>query len=455
MIIQLRLLPAGLAKRANAIGAGLLILGLIPFAHAAIPAELTRWLPPETLVNDVLQSSMLVRQAQRQADLEVARARQLGINPYEWTVNGTLQRRRDNEASKSFLEQSVSVQRGFRWANKAELDRQIGDAGLRVAHLTILDARHEAARTLLNDWFDAMGDLARARRLGDQVKLLNRQVRVAAQRYRAGDAPRLEQMTLDNERNQMLAQQQQAQGSAERRLSRLRYLGLDTMPDVRVMEQVPVLLPVRLVQAEQERLSDNHELQLVQAEAERSRLQAERLKLDRQPDPVLGAGLSRERGGQEQVLALTASLPLSGAYRRAGWQVADSQTQLALQRVDQVRQRLMVDVADQRRAFELTSRQWQQLRQSRQALEQQAALMDKAYALGEVTLNDWLLSMRRSSEARALEDTAQVERMRLYSLILLNGHRLWASAEHDASVDQANSPISPAGHFPESASDTL
>lgn len=404
----------------------MLVLSLwISHSAIAAPTELMRWLPPLDEIDQAVTVNSSYRQATAQSQVDQARARQLTINPYEWTVNATLQNRRDQAASQNFLEQNVSVQRGFRWPTKANADQQLATALQLTSQLSIAEARHEARRLLLNDWFDALNDLARARRLGDQVKLLTRQVKVASQRYRAGDAPRLEQMTLDNERLQVAVQQQQAQGNAQRKLDRLRYLGITAVPNVNLVEQAPNLSNVRVNEALRARLTDNHELALAQAEIERATLQRSRYRLDRQPDPILGAGVSRERGGQEQVLAVTASLPLPGAYRRAGWQIAEAEVQLAQQRQQQVYQRLRLDNLDQERAFNLANSQWQQLRQSRQALEQQATLMDKAYALGEVTLNDWLLALRRSIEARSLEEAAQIERLRLYSLILLNGHQLW------------------------------
>ena len=177
-------------------------------------------------------------------------------------------------------------------------------------------------------------------------------------------------------------------------------------------------------------LEDNHELELAEAQAGQTRLQAERMRLERTPDPTVGVRATRERGGQEHVLGVYVSLPLGSAGRRADAQAALAQADVAQQELARTRQRVeaeawrVVGEAAQARAT---------LAQQRQALaysEKSAALQARAYALGESGLGDWLLAQRGALDARLAAETAALEAQQAQARVLLDAHRIWTPPGH-------------------------
>jgi hypothetical protein len=71
----------------------------------------------------------------------------------------------------------VGVERALRLPGKAELDRQLGAAGIASAKISRGDALHEASRGLLAGWFDWLREEAAADQWRRQRDILARQAR--------------------------------------------------------------------------------------------------------------------------------------------------------------------------------------------------------------------------------------------------------------------------------------
>jgi outer membrane protein TolC len=61
-----------------------------------------------------------------------------------------------------------------------------------------------------------------------------------------------------------------------------------------------------------------------------------------------------------------------------------------------------------------------------------AALVSKAYGLGEATLNDTLLARRQSLEAQSAAEQAQIDALEAHARLLLDMHKIWSLREHHA-----------------------
>ena len=66
-----------------------------------------------------------------------------------------------------------------------------------------------------------------------------------------------------------------------------------------------------------------------------------------------------------------------------------------------------------------------------QLLQQQHHLMQKAYKLGELNLNELLLHSQQLIEARSRVDQAKVDYAESMSSLLLDSHQLWPLHEMD------------------------
>lgn len=392
-------------------------------------------LPASAAVQQALTELPVLRAAQAGQALAQARSQRLAAGPHDWVAKAGVNRRRDTEGGR-YNEAEIGLETALRWPGKVATDRQLAAQVLQVGDLGAADAWHEAARSLLADWFDALREARSATLLQAQDALLARLLRVTERRVHNGEAARLELLAAQAERARWQAQAQRASSQAQLRAASLqqRYPRLGAVPDVDAQALAawpPAGTPAPEPAAWVARiLDDNHELELAQAQADQARLQAERTRQERRPDPTVGWRATQERGGQERVVGLYLSLPLGSAGREADAHAAQAQADMAAQALEQVRQRVALDA--QQRAHEAVN-SLQQLAQQRQALAQlqeSATLQERAYALGETPLMELLQAQRSALEARQLADSAALDALQAQARLQLDAHLLWAPPQH-------------------------
>lgn len=421
MIARARLLVCALAL------AGIHVLAAAQAVlsdHAATTGALSA-LPPEASVRRVLENLPQFRLGGAAMALAAAEQQKLQAGPYEWTVRSSVNARAVSGGER-YTEQDIALERTVRWFGKADQDGAVGRKGVDVARARFADLWHEAARTLLKDWFDAVRDRAAFARLQDQRQVARELHDVTMRRVRAGDGTALEQQLAATEMLRIDALSMQAQQRLELSLAQLdiTYVGLPT-PQA---SQLP--LPQADAQGTQywfeKILSDNHELELAQAEADLSALRARRIASDRTPDPTLAVRAARERDGQERLIGLTVSIPLPGAGRSADASAAAIKARAAAELVSQahtrVRTMAMRAVIDATRTHEI----WLSLHEIETQSTQQAQLLQRAYQAGEGSLADVLTARRRGLEAALLAQAAQVDALAAFARVRLDAHMIWA-----------------------------
>lgn len=397
-------------------------------------------LPPPATVQEVLVQLPQVRAAGAGLALAQARGERLRAGPHDWVAKAGANQRREQGGTR-YAETELGLETGMRWPGKVAADRQLGAAVEQVAVLAQADAWHEAARILLADWFEALRAARTDQLLQAQEALMARTLAATQRRVDLGEAATLELLATQAEHARVKAQAARAAAQAMlvRQSLLRRYPGLPDpasllppadapwpaeVPEGGINGQDPAAAWVARI------LEDNHELELAEAQAGQTRLQAERMRLERTPDPTVGVRATRERGGQEHVLGVYVSLPLGSAGRRADAQAALAQADVAQQELARTRQRVeaeawrVVGEAAQARAT---------LAQQRQALaysEKSAALQARAYALGESGLGDWLLAQRGALDARLAAETAALEAQQAQARVLLDAHRIWTPPGH-------------------------
>ena len=399
----------------------------LPFLEAGAQAApgTPSALPPEAEVRRVLASLPALRQGMQNTALAGAERDKLAAGPYEWTVRAGASRRTAPGAER-YLEQEVALERPLRWFGKASLDQALGEQGLTVARALHGDAWHEAGRTLLRDWFDALRDLAGVARLEEQLAVTQRLQSIAARRVQAGDGAALDLLQADTEQRRVLALLQQARQRSEQTLALLAisYPGLprplaDSLPLPQAGSEAVDGLAERIVH-------DNHELQLAQAEADLYAMRASRLASDAMPDPTLALRAARERDGQERVFGVSLSFPLPGAGRAADRSAAAIKASMARERVAQTQ--LRVALAARRAASDSVHSHaiWTTLQEVQQQTIRQAELMQRAYQAGECTLAEALAGRRQALDAALTAQTAQIEALAAQARLQLDAHAIWS-----------------------------
>lgn len=409
-------------------------------AHAAEPYPAL--LPPQENVRTWLDSLPEVKAARAGIELEQANARKLRAGPYEWTVQGTLQRRSERDTSASYRENALGLERSVRWFGKADKDAALGEQRVRLASTTLADAWHEAGRTFLQDWFDTLREARAAARLQEQAALYEQQVDMVNKRFKAGDAPRLDVLLMQTERDRAVAQQHQAAQRAARALSMLRqrYAGAEALVPTSLPQPQP--LSGSAEDWTRRLLQENHEVAMAQAQAELGRLSAQRAALERRPDPTLGVHVGHERGGQEKIVGVTISIPLPGAARRSQQDAAASEAVIAGEKARQVQGKVEREAGAAAMTARAAYDNWERLARLAGQSREATSLVTKAYSLGEVPLGDLILARRQSLEADANAESAQLDALQAQAKLLLDTHAFW---DFDA-VDAAGDGVSAGQH---------
>lgn len=399
-----------------------LMLGALAAPVLADPLAV---LPPDQVVRHTLENLPQLRASAMNIDLARSGKSRLEAGNHEWTVRVGSNRRTDTSGGR-FNEQELALERPVRWFGKAANDVAIGDKGITVAEASHADSWHEAGRSLMKDWFDALRELAATRRLEEQVALAAQLRGIADKRVRAGDAAQLDLLQADTEHRRVTALLQQSQLRQEQALQLLAvtYPGL---PRPSVTE-----LPVPVMPAQSsdywlaEITGDNHELELAQAEADLLALQAARVASERMPDPTIGVRAGRERDGQERLVGISIAIALPGSARNAERSGAALKAGIATQRTDQMRMKVTADaqrvITGSQRSYTI----WQTMQRIAEQSGRQAGTMMSAYTLGEASLADALATRRQAMDAVLMAEAAQIDALGAGARLLLDAHRLWS-----------------------------
>lgn len=390
-------------------------------------------LPPEASVRTVLASLPQVRAAAAGMDLAQARKQRLAAGPHDWVAK-TAYDRRVAPQGKRFNEEEIGVETGLRWPGKLRTDEQIGEAELQIGQIAYADAWHEAARTLLRDWFDALRELHSAKVLQAQAELAQAQLSAIERRVQAGEAAKLDTLAAQAEAARIQAQavRTRAQAQLLQQALQRQYPGLPLPSDAGLEEAALDGTDIAVADWAQKILADNHELELAQARAAQARLQARRAEQERTGDPTVGVRARRERSGEERIWGAYLSIPLGSAGRRADAEAAAAQAEMAQQEYERTRQRVSTDAWRAASEAQQTRTTWQQLRHAWQQIAQSAQLQARAYELGESPLADLLLARRNALEAQLAADAAALDAMQAQARLLLDTHHIWAAPEEGA-----------------------
>ncbi|RZG66951.1 TolC family protein [Acinetobacter wuhouensis] len=409
----------------------LLGLGCCVMMTSVVSAEpaLDQVLPQLDAVKQSLLQHPTVRSAVSDQDYANFAGQGLKLG-HPWTVRAGMQLRnsnaQDGQTKSNSYEPSFGIEKQIRLPGKYELDQDLAQRGMSIAELKYEDAKHEVAKNLLNQWFAYMRSALQLTRLEEQQARIQHYMQMTQQRIRAGDAPRLELMLLSNESRQIEEQYMQAKTAyyqAQQLLSR-DYQG--NIPE-HWSSDVIKIRPLEYTQTEwiQQVLSANHELELVKTQAAQQDALVKREQLNRVPNPTVGVGYSREQSGVENLMSVSVSIPLASRQVRIASGMAMAEAQKANFEIGRVENRLRQETQYWFTQMESATVRSEQAQQNLAQLQQQHGLMQKAYKLGELSLNELLLHSQQLVDARGRIDQAKIDYAESLSLLLLNSHQLW------------------------------
>ncbi|TCB70690.1 TolC family protein [Acinetobacter sp. ANC 4216] len=422
-----------IATQPRLLGKALRLLGLgcCVMMTSVVSAEpaLDQVLPQLDAVKQSLLQHPTVRSAVSDQDYANFAGQGLKLG-HPWTVRAGMQLRnsnaQDGQTKSNSYEPSFGIEKQIRLPGKYELDQDLAQRGMSIAELKYEDAKHEVAKNLLNQWFAYMRSALQLTRLEEQQARIQHYMQMTQQRIRAGDAPRLELMLLSNESRQIEEQYMQAKTAyyqAQQLLSR-DYQG--NIPE-HWSSDVIKIRPLEYTQTEwiQQVLSANHELELVKTQAAQQDALVKREQLNRVPNPTVGVGYSREQSGVENLMSVSVSIPLASRQVRIASGMAMAEAQKANFEIGRVENRLRQETQYWFTQMESATVRSEQAQQNLAQLQQQHGLMQKAYKLGELSLNELLLHSQQLVDARGRIDQAKIDYAESLSLLLLNSHQLW------------------------------
>lgn len=408
----------------------LLLIGLLTISGAvqAVQPVNPPGLLPTEMARPLLEQDPGVTAAR--ADLEVA-LQEAGIldrSPYEWTARTTGQQR-SVENGPRYNEWNFAVERTVRLPGKTAADRALGTAAVEASQARYGEVLHETALELMTLWVEWLAT-EQARELAEStLQSIQSNLAAVEKRVHAGDASKLdlsiahaelaEQKGLDNDAKTQAA-------AAWARLS-ARFPGVARQP-----LSLPAPLPIEEDASfwRERILTQSDELKVVQAQLQMDQAHAARAQSDKTPDPTLGAYTASEVGGRERISGVMLSMPIPGGLRDARSVRASAVAEVSRQQVEFKRRQLGSKIASAVVTTRGAYGSLQSAHEAAAAMRQNAALMQRAYALGEAELQALLLARRQATAALNAALQAQATALKSYYGLLIDAHLIWDLA-HD------------------------
>jgi cobalt-zinc-cadmium efflux system outer membrane protein len=402
-------------------------LGLLSPAFA-LQAPLTVGLLPTELARPLLAQDPRVAAAR--AGLAVAReeSQMLEKSPHEWTARAFGQRR-SLDTGAQYQEWNVGVERTIRLPGKLAADRQIGKATVQESEARYGEALHESAKDLLSMWIDWLAAERGLALATANLQAVQANVTGVDQRRRAGDASTLDLNLAGAELAEQKRLHNDAKTLASATWARLssRFPGiqplLTSLPS-------PLLMAEDVSQWRERILTESDSLKLAQSQLRTAQAQAEHARASRTADPTLGVYSTSEVGGRERLMGLSLSMPLVGGLRDARSAKALAAVEVARQALELTQRELETEFATAWVTARGHYESLQMANEGARAMQDNAKLVQRAYALGEGDLQSLLLARRQATAADNSALQAQVSALKAFYGLLTDAHFIW-DLEHD------------------------
>lgn len=408
----------------------LLLIGLLTLTGATQAMEP---LNPPGLMPTAIARRLLdqdPRVAAARAGLEVAQqeAGILNQSPYEWTSRVTGQRRAVDMGPR-YSEWNVGIERIIRLPGKASADRNIGKATVEESRARYGEALREAARELMGLWVDWLV-AERARELAaENLKSTQESLTAVEKRFRAGDASKLDLSIVRAELAEQRRLDNDAKTQASAAWSRLstRFPGINRQ--VIALPAPPPIVENAALWRDRI-LAESDELKVAQRAMQKAQAIAERARADKIPDPTFGLYTASEVGGRERIAGIMISIPIPGGARDSRSAKAIAEVEVRRHDVELKKRQLETEIASAVVTAQGAYDSLQIANEGAAAMQENARLMQRAYALGEAELQALLLARRQATVAMSNALQAQAAALKGYYGLLVDAHLIW-DLEHD------------------------
>ncbi|SAI65476.1 type I secretion outer membrane protein%2C TolC family [Bordetella ansorpii] len=400
-----------------------LITALLLVCAAAPVYGQSAGMPDTAAVRDLLSKDPAVAAAT--ANLRVARnaAGILEDSPYEWTPSVSAQRR-NAEGGERFNEWNVGVDRTIRLPGKAAADSDMAGGVLAEARASYRAAIHNSASELATLWIDWLHAEAARKLAQDNLQAVERGVQAVEKRVKAGDASRLDLGLAQAELADQNRQRLQAATLSDIAWSRLSLRFPGVLREAIELPQ-PLELPLDDGELRRRVIDYSEELDMTRAQLVQSQAAAARARAERFPDPTVGLFRASERGGAERYWGVRVSIPIPGGARFKRADQAAASADVSYQGLELKRRQLDANVASDIAAARGAMLTADVARQNAEMLAKNAALMQRAYTLGEVDLQGLLMARRQDLTAASSALAARTDALKASYKLLVDGHLIW------------------------------
>ncbi len=403
------------------------LLTIMGSAQAMQPVNPPGLLPTE-IARPLLEQDPAVTAARAGLDVALQEAGILDKSPHEWTARASGQQRKVDSGSR-YNEWNLGIERTIRLSGKAAADRKLGQATVEESQAAYGEALHESARELMALWVEWLA-AERARELAESsVQSMRTSLDAVDKRVRAGDASKLDLSIARAELSEQSRMDNDAKTQAAAAWARLstRFPGVTQQARV-----LPEPLPIAGDAASwRERILDqSDELKLAQTHMRKAQAQADRARAEKLPDPTLGGYTSSEIGGRERIFGVMLSVPIPGGVRDARSAKAIAAVEVSRRQVELKQRELETEIARALATAQGAYASLQIANEGASFVQENAALMQRAYTLGEAELQALLLARRQTTAAMNNALQAQATALQAYYGLLVDAHLIW-ELDHD------------------------
>ncbi|MFZ5603297.1 MAG: TolC family protein [Pseudomonadota bacterium] len=367
--------------------AGLLFLVFQQTAQAT-NQDSTSW--NDWFYQQILQHPEVVAEREKMnAQLSTAEARDQPL--YNPELEAEVEREGEDNNSRLGVSQTLDWwdKRGAR-QNQGNHARQVAQ----TAYQQVLQQKLTDALLALNDWQSAQQRVAFAREQESQLDAL---LALVEQRQKTGDLGQIDAELALLALAQLLNDSADAEAQLAKAGSKLKELFPEKSPDTLA---IPDTFWQQSRSVDAARLVDQHP-RVVQALAEwnAAKAQAEVAVRDAKSDPTLG--INGGKSGEDNVVALTLSIPLAlrNDYR-AEVRAASQESLAAEARYYQIRRQQLALLEGSEAALNAYSgrhERWRRVMQAR--VGNSASLLEKQWRTGDLSTPDYLLALKERGES--------------------------------------------------------
>lgn len=402
-------------------------IALCGLCGIAVGAEIdTAGLLPTQVARPLLDNDPAVSAARANVEIAQREAQIIARSPYEWTANGSKQRRSyvTAPADERVREWHVGLEKTFRLPGKGYADRRLARATVEQAQGEFGDALHQAAKQLMNLWVDQLAAIEFEQIAATNVAAAEELMSIVEKRIKAGDASKIDLNLMRAD----LMEQRRAHSDAKTQTTVARTRLLTRFPDFRSsVKTVPPPVPLdRPTEFYRDRaVSESDELRIARARLDVASAEADRARADRIPDPTLGVFKASEAGGRERITGISFSIPITGVVRSANSKKSVAARSMARYEFELAERELNADIAADvsiaRGAYESSL----MAADGAAAMQETARLTQRAHSLGEADLASLLMVRRQSSATSNAALQARVAAIKAYYSLLIDAHLVW------------------------------